>query len=185
MKPMLPTLFAACMLSGCAIAISPDVRTHVTTRQEWNGPSFKRMTILVGDLDRSVRLWRDILKFEVTVNPSGGANSYSYPVFNIDPAATLRYAMISAGPSQQRTVALAEVKGQQLVIPQSPRVAAAVLNANGRFHDILRLARAEGFAIIEPVELKSAQGVGIEGAFVDWDGHLIVIYEFPKAADAK
>ena len=149
----------------------------------WNGPSFKRMTIMVSNLDRTVKLWRDILGFEVVINAPSGPDSYSYPVFNIAPGTPIRYAMVSAGPEQQRTFAFAELKGQPVQVPQSPRVAAAVINANGRLAEIIASVSAEGLKVVPAVVLRSAtQGIGTEAAFVDWDGHLIVLYEFPKVA---
>jgi len=176
-------------LSSCAVvqtaAPTPTPKSEpVATRaiSAWDGPSFKRMTIMVSDLNRTVRLWRDILGFEVVVNAPSGPDSYSYPVFNIAPGTAIRYAMVSAGPEQQRTLAFAELKGQPLQVPQSPRVAAAVINANGRLAEIIAKVSAEGLAVVPAVVLRSAtQGIGTEAAFVDWDGHLIVLYEFPKA----
>lgn len=179
------------MCSGCAIDAAPakpaavlgtsSAASPISPTSNWNGPSFKRMTIMVANLDRTVRLWRDILGFEVVVNPTSGADSYSYPVFNIARNASIRYAIVSAGPDQQRTFAFAEVKGQAVPVPQSPRVAAAVINANGRLAEIIQLATAEGMQVVPATVLRSAtNGVGVEQAFVDLDGHLIVLYEFPK-----
>lgn len=179
------------MCSGCAIDIAPaksaaatgasSAASPISPTSNWNGPSFKRMTIMVANLDRTVRLWRDILGFEVVVNPTSGADSYSYPVFNIARNASIRYAIVSAGPDQQRTFAFAEVKGQAVPVPQSPRVAAAVINANGRLAEIIQLATAEGMQVVPATVLRSAtNGVGVEQAFIDLDGHLIVLYEFPK-----
>jgi catechol 2,3-dioxygenase-like lactoylglutathione lyase family enzyme len=175
-------------LSGCAIIVKSDApvtaKVDVAKEAPWNGPSFKRMTIMVSNLDRTVRLWRDIMGFQVAVNAQSGADSYSYPVFNVAPQAVIRYAMVSAGPDQQRTFAFAEVKGQPIKVQQEPRVAAAVLNANGRLAEIIELVRKEGLQVIRSHPLQSStQGLGIEQAFVDWDGHLIVLYEFPKPAN--
>lgn len=180
MRRALIMLFALA-LTACATA--QPAPSQAQADAPWTGPSFKRMTIMVSDLDRTVRLWRDILGFEVTVNPQSGPDSYSYPVFNIARGATIRYAMVSAGPYQQRTFAFAEVKGQPIRAPQEPRLAAAVINANGRLAEIIAKVKAEGLEIVpsQPLVLQT-QGTGIEQAFVDWDGHLIVLYEFPVAA---
>jgi catechol 2,3-dioxygenase-like lactoylglutathione lyase family enzyme len=177
----------AAMALACAVAACVSVKTveapAPAATPEWSGPSFKRMTIMVSDLDRTVRLWRDILGFEVAVNPQSGPDSYSYPVSNVARGATIRYAMVSAGPYQQRTLAFAEIKGQPVVVPQAPRVAAAVINANGRLAEIIARVRAEGLTVIPSRPLPSAtQGTGTEQAFLDWDGHLIVLYEFPIPA---
>ena len=172
--------------TGCAIvqtATPTPAPTPSAAAAAWNGPSFKRMTIMVSNLDRTVKLWRDILGFEAVINAPSGPDSYSYPVFNIAPGTAIRYAMVSAGPDQQRTFAFAELRGQPVLVPQSPRVAAAVVNANGRLAEIIAKVSAEGLKVVPAVVLRSAtQGVGVEQAFVDWDGHLIVLYEFPKAS---
>lgn len=173
-------------LSSCAVVQTAAPKSKAVAAgpvSVWNGPLFKRMTIMVSNLDRTVRLWRDILGFEVVINAPSGADSYSYPVFNIAPGTAIRYAMVSAGPDQQRIFAFAELKGQAVQVPQNPRVAAAVINANGRLAEIIAKVGAEGMKVVPAVVLRSAtQGIGIEQAFVDWDGHLIVLYEFPKVA---
>ena len=176
----LVTAFITLMIvSGCAHNHTPPATPT------WNGPAFKRMTIMVSDLDRTTRLWRDIMGFQVVISAQSGPTSYSYPVFNIANSAAIRYATVSAGPAQQRTFAFAEIKGQPIVVPQSPRVAAAVINANGRLADIIKLVSAEGLEVVPVTVLNSAtQGIGIEQAFIDWDGHLIVLYEFPPAVRA-
>jgi catechol 2,3-dioxygenase-like lactoylglutathione lyase family enzyme len=175
------------MVSGCTSNhyLYPKPAAETAATPTWNGPAFKRMTIMVSDLDRTTRLWRDIMGFQVAISAPSGPTSYSYPVFNIAKNATIRYATVSAGPAQQRTFAFAEIKGQPVVVPQSPRVAAAVINANGRLADIIKLVKAEGLEVIPATVLNSAtRGIGIEQAFVDWDGHLIVLYEFPPAIRA-
>lgn len=175
------TLFT---LSGCA-RDHPQPTTEPTITPTWNGPAFKRMTIMVSNLDRTTRLWRDIMGFQVAISAQSASTSYSYPVFNIAKNATIRYATVSAGPAHQRIFAFAEIKGQPVVVSQSPRVAAAVINANGRLADIIKLVTAEGLEVVPVTVLNSAtQGIGIEQAFIDWDGHLIVLYEFPPAVRA-
>jgi len=171
-------------ISGCARNHTPPTK-NVVAATTWEGPSFKRMTIMVSNLERTVRLWRDIMGFQVTISAPSVSTSYSYPVFNIDKRAVIRYAMVSAGAAHQRIFAFAEINGQPVVVPQSPRVAAAVINANGRLADIIKLVQAEGLEVVPATVLNSAtQGIGIEQAFVDWDGHLIVLYEFPPAVRA-
>ncbi len=188
MRRILACLAVAACTGGCMSntpAATPPAPAGPAAEQAgpWAGPTFKRMTIMVSDLPRAVRLWRDIMGFEVSVNPPSSPDSYSYPVFNIDRAASIQYAMVSAGPFQQRTLALAQIQGQPVVVNQSPRVAAAVINANGRLGEIIAAVSAEGLTVIPSHPLVSqTQGVGVEQAFLDWDGHLIVLYEFPTPA---
>jgi catechol 2,3-dioxygenase-like lactoylglutathione lyase family enzyme len=185
MRPIIVVITLCTVLiaiTGCTTN-SQSAANATPSIADWKGPSFKRMTIMVSNLDRTVMLWRDILGFEVVISAQSGPDSYSYPVFNIAKNATIRYATVSAGPAQQRTFAFAEVKGQKIEVPQSPRVAAAVINSNGRLAEIIKQVTAEGLQVVPVTVLKSAtQGVGIEQAFVDWDGHLIVLYEFPPTA---
>lgn len=184
MRRILACVAMAVLVGGCiSIKTTSDAVKLTTGENTWSGPAFKRMTIMVSDLPRAVQLWRDILGFEVTVNPPSKPDSYSYPVFNISKEATIQYAMVSAGPYQQRTLAMAQISGQKVVVNQSPRVAAAVINANGRLTEIIAKVQAAGLSVIPPHPLVSAtQGTGVEQAFMDWDGHLIVLYEFPKPA---
>ncbi|MEL7030620.1 MAG: VOC family protein, partial [Pseudomonadota bacterium] len=102
---------------------------------------------------------------------------YSYPVFKIPRSAKMRFATLSAGEEQVRTLALTEVKGVELQNPSSPHMSASVIRVN----DI-----AKTFWEIDALGLETTQPKFVEGqrefdfwerAFVDYDGHLIVLYE--------
>jgi hypothetical protein len=61
------------------------------------------------------------------------------------------------------------------------RPVALVLNANGRLDEIMAKIKALGLKTVAPRPLPSAtQGEGVETAFVDYDGHLVVLYQFPN-----
>jgi hypothetical protein len=76
-------------------------------------------------------------------------------------------------------LAFAEIPG--IAHEQSgARESGMVINANGRLGAILDGVRAFGLPIVPERRLESDDGrVGREVAFTDWDGHLIVLYEFP------
>ena len=103
--------------------------------------------------------------------------SYSYPVFKIDPEAKLRFATLSAGPEQVRTMALAEVTGIELPKPGRPIMTASVIRVDdldGVFEKLeaLGLETVPGTISERPGEFKFK-----ERAFVDFDGHLVVLYQ--------
>ncbi|MFM2045438.1 MAG: hypothetical protein RLY86_4014 [Pseudomonadota bacterium] len=151
----------------------------------YGGSYVKRVTLLVSDLDRSLAIYRDILGFQAgPVFHSRQGESYSYTVFNIDPAATLRGTMLSAGERQVRTLALFEVAGQPITVTQSPRPAALVIDAEN-LPEVMRRITALGLTTFPTRPLKTPEGVtGTEWGFVDPDGHLIVLYELETDAPA-
>lgn len=162
-------------LGGTALAQS---QTTGEAKAPYAGSYLKRATLIVSDLERSLTIYRDLLGFDATPVWEMSGNSYSYTVFNVDKAAKLRGAMLSAGDTQVRTLALFEVTGQPLAVPQSPRVAAVVIDARGRLAQVMRAVKAMGLESFPTRDLKTPEGAtGTEWGFVDPDGHLVVLYE--------
>ena len=145
--------------------------------EPYDGANFKRVTLVVSDLERSLEIYRDILGFQLDGIMDSTEASYSYPVFNIDPKATIRFATLSAGPDQVRTMALTEVTGMELPKPGRPHMTASVIRV-GDIEDTFGKLEALGLKTVPP---KLAERPGefkfIEQAFVDFDGHLIVLYQ--------
>jgi hypothetical protein len=59
---------------------------------------------------------------------------------------------------------------------------ATVVNANGRFNEIIAAVERLGLPRKAPHVLDSvnpADGRGVEQAFSDWDGNIVLLYEFP------
>lgn len=155
-----------------------------TARAEepYRGAHFKRMTLVVADLERSLGIYRDILGFDLDGISDSSQESYSYPVFRIDPAAKIRFATLSAGTEQVRTLALTEVTGIVLPKPAAPLMSAAVIRVDDLAATMARIEKL-GLATTEP---KTAGRPGefsfVEQSFVDFDGHLIVLYQILDAA---
>lgn len=144
------------------------------------GAYFKRQLFVVSDMDRALTLWRDVLGLEPGAITVSGPNSYSREVFAIPPEAAMRFVTMSAGPDQQRTLALLEVTGVPLPRQTGIRTTAAVINARGRLAEIVRRSEAMGLTALPPRPLATAtQGTGTEQAILDWDGNVIVLYELP------
>ncbi|GGE86493.1 VOC family protein [Niveispirillum cyanobacteriorum] len=166
----------AALLLGPLTATSA-LAADAPAAMDYQGPSFKRATLLVADIDRSLAIYRDILGFQGGEVNNSLPTSYSYEVFNLDPKATLRTSMLSAGPNQVRTLALFEIKGQPITTPQSPRPVAMVINAVN-LPAVMEKIKAKGLTTIAPRPLKTPEGrTGTETAFIDPDGHLVVLYE--------
>lgn len=179
---ILMSAFIAALMLPVALAQTPDDEAAA-----YDGSYFKRQAIVVSDMERALSLYRDVLGFELHSLTQSSADSYSYEVFNIPREATIRFATLDAGAVQIRTLALLEVTGITLEPAAGIRRAAAVINANGRYEAIYAAITEMGLERMEPRPLgdpNSPRGQGVELGFVDWDGNLIVIYEFPGVQDA-
>jgi catechol 2,3-dioxygenase-like lactoylglutathione lyase family enzyme len=149
---------------------------------DYEGAYYKRQLYVVTDMERALTLWRDVLGMQQGEITTSGPNSYSREVFNIPARAAMRFCTLSAGPNQVRTIALLEVKNVPLTPKTGIRTTGAVINANGRLEAIIASARTMGLTIMSPRVLESAgQGTGLEQGFLDWDGNVIVLYQFPNA----
>jgi len=143
---------------------------------------FQRANFVVRDLDHALGFYRDILGFEVEYIQDSPADSYSYPVFEIDRKARLRFATLSA-PGQPRVMALTEVKGVKLPHCPDPKRAAIVLDV-ADFDYVCERAVAWGLIVHPEEKLVTHDGrIGREAGIVDHDGNLVVIYTIPAKAD--
>lgn len=164
------------------IAQTSTTPNAVATTSDYDGAYYKRQLYVVTDMERALTLWRDVMGLQPGNITTSGPNSYSREVFNIPARATMRFCTLNAGPTQVRTLALLEVKGVRLPRKTGIRTTGAVINANGRLDAIIASARSMGLTIMGPRVLESAtQGNGTEQGFLDWDGNVIVLYQFPNA----
>ena len=163
-------LFASACVSGHGANRSSSPTTSQTM------PHLKRPNLVVADIERSLRVYRDILGFEASAIRTGGSDSYSYPVFNVPASATLRFVSLDE-PREARVLNLTEVTGAAIPRPsQSPHTSAVVIGITDLAQKFERLAELG----LETTEPKVADGVDfrfVEQAFVDFDGHLVVCYE--------
>ncbi|MCS6928427.1 MAG: VOC family protein [Saprospiraceae bacterium] len=143
-----------------------------------SGLLFKRVTLLVSNLERSLGIYRDILGFTLNAPVSESSpDSYSYPVFRIPKEGKIRFVSLDT-KTQERTLALTEVTGIPLPKPSQPLMSAAVIRVPDLANTIQKI-KALGLETTEPKIARSADGkfAFIEQAFVDYDGHLIVLYQ--------
>lgn len=166
-------VFFACLL-GCFTALqgySADGESLVPATVE-----FRRANLVVTDIDRALQVYRDVLGFMVDGVSESSPQSYSYPVFQFPQQAKLRFATLSTN-SQLRTLALTEVKGVTIERPPVPHLAALVIRVDD-IEAVILAVRALGLDTVPPIRAETPEGDGfVEQAFVDFDGHLIVLYQ--------
>jgi catechol 2,3-dioxygenase-like lactoylglutathione lyase family enzyme len=142
---------------------------------------FQRANFVVRDLDRALKLYRDVLGFEVAFTQGHNPESYSFPVFDVPNHAKLRFCVLSTA-SQERVMALTEITGAELSPVPHPRRGAIVLEV-GDPHAVAAAARSAGATVCEEGELLTQDGrKGREIGIVDFDDNLIVIYSITGAA---
>lgn len=140
---------------------------------------FQRANFIVKEIEKSLTLYRDVLGFELAFIKDSPDDSYSYPVFEIDKAHKLRFAVLSTA-DQVRVMALTEVPTDLPAVP-NPRRAAIVLEV-GDVDAVCENARAAGCKVYEEEELHTHDGrVGREVGIVDFDDNLVVIYKIPAS----
>jgi catechol 2,3-dioxygenase-like lactoylglutathione lyase family enzyme len=170
--------------SMLGMAVPPAAAADSAAAESYAGSFFKRQVLIVSNLDRALTLYRDLLGF---VQDGGRANtsersSYVYDVLQIPRDAQLRTTTLNAGTRQIRTLLLAEVRGIPVPPLTGPRRTATVINANGRFAQIIAGVEKLGLKRMSPHVLDSVDpkdGRGVEQAFEDWDGNVVLLYEFP------
>lgn len=165
------------VILACVTFAYPGIaQTSAETEAPYSGAEFRRWSAIVSNLDESIYLFTNILGLQlgdVTTDPK---TSYVYEVFAIDSTITTRHATFHAGDNK-RVLSIVEVPGVELQRPpQSPRMSAALFNANGRFDEIVITLREEGYEILTPHILGEN---GMEIGFIDGDGHLYALYEYP------
>jgi catechol 2,3-dioxygenase-like lactoylglutathione lyase family enzyme len=164
-KRLLILLVAVTLAAGAVAEEEPYVK-------------IKRPNLVVPDLDAAIHFYRDILGFkflgasESKVNPE----SYSYPIFGIDPDKPYRSAMFSTS-TEERGLGLTEIKGMEVKVPDHPRAAVLVVETK-RIRELEKKLREEGFKVVDPVEAGGAGGRFIEMGVIDPAGHMIVLFQY-------
>lgn len=136
---------------------------------------FKRNTLVVADYKKSLRIYCDILGFSVNYIKESASDSYSYPVFNIPKEAKATFVALDS-PSQERTFALTEIKGIVLPKQKGTRMSVSVIKV-GDLDKVISQISTLGLVTLNRISDSTDGQSYIEQAFVDYDGHLILLYE--------
>lgn len=140
----------------------------------------KRPNLVVTDLDRSLKLYRDILGFKVFAVSESSSSSYSYPTFGFPTTGKLRMATLNTD-EDVRILALTELTGTPLPAKTTPHRSAIVIEVKG-IEGVIAKMTAEGLHVVPSTTSKTPEGmIFIEQAFEDYDGHLIVLYEMRQS----
>ncbi len=178
----LDSFLAALLMAYSARALAQNAYTVKPDNQPYTGVLVKRTAIVVSSFDNSLKLYRDVLGFQLNGISVDKPGSYGYDVFEVPESVQTRFATFNSGPSQTRSLALVEYPG--ITFAKGPRPAVLVLNANGRLDEILKGVKTLGLTILPEHPLPSpTQGVGREVGFKDFDGHTLVLYQFPNPTD--
>lgn len=150
------------------------------TAETYTGALFKRGLLTVTDIDRALTLWVGVLGMEVDSLNEQNPDSLIYQLFDIPAGVKTRFATLNAGPDQQRTLGILEVKDAGLDPQSGIRRGGVVINANGRIDAIKAALAGLGLRVLREKPLKTHDGKeGTETGFFDWDGNLIVLFELP------
>lgn len=176
MKPVYAcvALFAGLGLPSCTNLASAPVAASAPPAIEY--PHIKRPNLVVSDLARSLTIYRDILGLAASDISTSSEDSYSYPVFKIPEGAQIRGITLHE-PGEQRVLALTELASLDLPRPSDgPHMSAVVIGVTD-LPGIFEKVSALGLTTTEPKVAGGADFTFVEQAFVDFDGHLIVLYE--------
>ena len=166
-------LIVACNSTDSSSEQKPTQNLNMT------GTHFKRTTLLVSDLEKSLTIYKDILGFTIHKISESDEDSYSYPVFKIPKEAKIRFCTLDS-PDQIRTLALTEVKGISLPRPQTPYMTAAVIRVEN-LPEVMKRIESLGLEFTDIKIDESSDGLlFMEQSFVDFDGHLVVLYEMTQ-----
>ncbi len=142
---------------------------------------FQRANFVVADIERSLTFYRGVLGFEVAFRQGPNPDSYSYPVFDIPPEATLGFCVLSA-PDQPRVMALSEIAGVPLAPVPHPRRSAIVLDMADP-DAVVQGARDLDLKVYPEGALVTHDGrKGREIGIADFDDNLVVIYRLDEGA---
>ncbi|NET35747.1 MAG: VOC family protein [Cyanothece sp. SIO1E1] len=151
-------------------------QTTINNRQIKAGLHVKRPCLLVADLERSLKLYRDILGFTLDYMSAADPESYLYKVFQIPAQAQLTFAALNT-EHEIRAIALTEVKGVPLPPLPLPHRVGIVIQVNDVSAVIAQMIKL-GLTIVEPSFFTAPPNLSFtEQGFYDFDGHLIVLYE--------
>ena len=137
-----------------------------------------RANILVADMERALRVYRDILGFRVDflLDSLGVATE----MFGLPASAKLRMAFLSEGRGAFGSLALTEARGVAIPRRGAPYPFCIIIEVReGRLGGILEQIKAEGLPVGQAYELQ--QPARTDVTVTDHDGHRVVLFELhPK-----
>jgi catechol 2,3-dioxygenase-like lactoylglutathione lyase family enzyme len=138
-------------------------------------PGVERVSVFVGDLDRALTFYRDVLGFEPDDVIDHERNSFAHDVFGLNSDETVREVLLRSRDEKPK-FGLVEVRGTGLDIVTN-RGRSALWVEVRLFDRVIADARKLGLTVLKErsTENLSRQPVR-EQVVVDWDGNRIVLY---------
>lgn len=144
----------------------------------------QRPHLLVGDFERAMRVYRDILGFKVNFFVDA-LPRVPWEMFCLPPEATCRVAFLSEGSGVFGTLAMTEAKGVELPRPQPPYRCTIIIEVReGLLFPMVEKLKALGLEMGEPLRLDGPPRTDI--TFSDFDGNRILLFEiYPRAKPVR
>ncbi|MEP3208138.1 MAG: VOC family protein [Maribacter sp.] len=137
---------------------------------------FKRNTLLVADLERSLKVYKDILGFSFSGEISAlEEDSYAYGMFKIPMEGKIRFIALNS-PSQERTIALTEVTNVTWSKPINTMLSSCMVLRVNDFETVMQKIEGLGLETSELQVVEKENYTVLEQAFYDFDGHLVDLY---------
>ena len=140
-------------------------------------PYLHRTNFVVADMDRALRLYRDILGFEV--NGIMPASPLMDNIFEIPAEADTRIAFLSSTEGGFGDIGITEVKGVDLPPAQSMYPTVFIIEIQRKIDDMVAQLEAEGLDIKGVYDLKEPLP-RVEIVFTDHDGHRVLLMRLPR-----
>ena len=134
-------------------------------------PYVHRSNFIVADLEKALRVYRDIIGFKV--DAIAPASTFMDAVLNIPPEAETRIAFLSSGEGEFGNIAMTEIKGVD--VPSNGGIHSSVLIVEVQ-RDIQMLfdqLKAEGCTVEKIYDLTRPSRREIP--FTDLDGHRVIL----------
>ena len=137
--------------------------------------------MVVADLERALKVYRDVLGYKVVQTSVVAPDSYIRKVFRIPQSADVRSALLDGPDGSVRALYLAEVKGVKLPLEQSPAMMTVLLRIEN-WQQVLSGLNGLGLSTVGPSQFEAQGGLITEISFTDSDGHLIVLFQRDQLA---
>jgi catechol 2,3-dioxygenase-like lactoylglutathione lyase family enzyme len=134
-------------------------------------PYVHRSNFIVADLDRALRVYRDIIGFKV--DGIAPASTFMDDVLNIPPEAETRIAFLSSGEGEFGNIAMTEIKGFELPRDSGIHSSVLIIEVQRDMETLFDQLKAEGCELEKIYELTRPSRREI--AFTDLDGHRVIL----------
>jgi catechol 2,3-dioxygenase-like lactoylglutathione lyase family enzyme/uncharacterized protein (DUF1330 family) len=155
------------------VRVYPEVDPPHATAQ--SAPPFRRATLVVADLDRALKLYRDVLGFTASAPRPIARDGSAAAIFNLRRGEQARFLTLDAGERQGEIVGLIEVPSFRPA-QGGVRATAMVIKVPVALGSIVPRLKAAGATLMPP----TMAGLNKEQGLLDADGNLIVLYELAR-----